>query len=53
MQRSPPIDAKKEAEKQDSHVCDTELGVYLQISQVGILVSIYNLLMNMIGELCL
>ena len=40
-----PIDAKQGAQKQDSylHTYNIELGAYLQISEVGTLVSIYNL----------
>lgn len=44
-----PRDATKGAEKQNLHLdsCNSELGAYLQISQVGIWVSIYSLLIDM------
>lgn len=50
-----PRNAMKGAEKQNSHFdsWSTELGAYLQMSQVGIGVSIYSLLIDMDGELCL
>lgn len=44
-----PRDATKGAEKQNLHLdsCNSQLGAYLQISQVGIWVSIYSLLIDM------
>lgn len=44
-----PRDAMKGAKKQNLHIdfCNSELSAYLQISQVGIWVSIYSLLIDM------